>query len=149
MRIGDVCTHDVVYIGPDASLREAAEAMRKYHVGSIVVISRPNREIVPIGIITDRDIVLAVIAPGVSLDALTVGDVMTSSVATCAEDQDLFDAIEIMRERGIRRLPVLNAKGGLAGMIAADDIYGALGMFMRELSRALVREQVHEMEVRT
>lgn len=149
MRIADICTHDVVYIDPAASLREAAETMRNYHVGSVVVVSRPDGEIVPVGIITDRDIVLAVIAPGVSLDALTVGDVMTRRVATCEEDQDLFDAIEIMREHGIRRLPVLNAKGGLTGMIAADDIYGALGMFMRELSRAMVREQVHEMEART
>lgn len=149
MRIAEICTHDVVHIGPDASLREAAKTMRNYHVGAVVVASRPNGETVPIGILTDRDIVLAVIAPGVDLDALTVADVMTSSVATCAEDQDLFDAIEIMRERGVRRLPVVNAKGGLAGMVAADDIYGALGMFMRELSRALVYEQVHEMEART
>lgn len=149
MRIADICTRNVVHIGADASLREAAETMRKRHVGAVVVIDGSNGERVPIGIITDRDIVLAVIAPGVGIEALTVADVMTRQVATCTEDQELFDAIETMRARGVRRLPVLNAKGGLTGLVAADDIYGALGAHMRELSQALTREQVREMEVRT
>lgn len=149
MRISDICTSDVVHLGAEGSLREAAETMRARHVGALVVIDEPDGERIPIGIITDRDIVLAVIAPGVAIEAISVADVMTRDVATCSEDQELFDAIGTMRERGVRRLPVLNAAGGLVGMVAADDIYGALATHLRELSVALTREQVREMEQRT
>lgn len=149
MRIADIQTRRVVHIGPGASVREAAELMRTRHVGALVVVEQPNGERVPIGMITDRDIVLAVVAPGVNVEALTVGDVMTRPVITCSEDQDLFVAIELMRERGVRRLPVVNAKGSLAGVVAADDIYNAVGTQMRELSLALAREQAHELQVRS
>jgi CBS domain-containing protein len=80
--------------------------------------------------------------------AVTVGDVMSRNPATCGEDEELFDAIQTMRERGVRRLPVLNAKGGLVGMLAADDVNGALSSHMVELSHALTREQVKEMQSR-
>lgn len=148
MRISDICTRNVVYIGATASVREAAEAMRKNHVGSLVVIDQPNGERIPIGVITDRDIVVAVVAPGVDPQALTVGDVMSRPPATCSEDEDVFDAIQTMRDRGVRRLPVLNPKGGLAGMLSTDDIYGALSTHAGELSHALTQEQVREMQAR-
>lgn len=144
MRIADVCTHDVVEIAADASLNEAAEVMRKRHVGALVVTEQPDGEHIPVGIITDRDIVLAVVAPGVRPESLTAGDVMTHPLATCREDEELFDAIVTMRDRGVRRLPVLNAEGGLAGIVAADDIFGALGTHMRDLGQVLGREQVRE-----
>ena len=149
MRSADIHTRRVVHISATASVREAAELMRYRHVGALVVIDQPNGERIPIGIVTDRDIVVAVVAPGVNVEVLTVGDVMTKPVITCAESQDVFDAIELMRERGVRRLPVLNAKGGLAGIVAADDIYNAIGVQMSELSLALAREQVREMKIRS
>ncbi len=149
MRIADICTRHVVLIAAEASLDEAAETMRTHHVGALVVTEQPNGERIPVGIITDRDIVLAVVAAGVAPKTLTAGDVMTHPLATCSEDQELFDAIQTMRERGVRRLPVLNAKGGLVGMVAADDIFGALGTHMRDLSQVLGHEQAREMQVRT
>jgi CBS domain-containing protein len=148
MRVADICTRNVVHIRDGASLREAAEAMRKRHVGALVVVDQPNGELVPVGMITDRDIVVSVIAPGVDADSLTVGDAMTTPAVTCGESQDLFDAIETMRVHGVRRLPVLNAKGGLSGILAADDIFGALSTHLGELGRALTREQVKEMQRR-
>lgn len=149
MRIADICTRDVVQIAANASLDEAAETMRRRHVGALVVTEQPNGEHIPVGIITDRDIVLAVVAPGVPPETLTAGDVMTHPLATCREDEELFDAIQTMRERGVRRLPVLNAKGGLAGIVAADDIFSALGAHMRDLSQVLGHEQARETQVRT
>lgn len=148
MRVADIQTRRVVHITASASVREAAELMRTRHVGALVVVDQPNGERIPVGIVTDRDIVLAVVAPGVHVELLTVGDVMTQPVVTCSENQDLFDAIELMRERGVRRLPVLNAKGGLTGVVAADDIYNAIGTHMRELSLALAHEQVKEARTR-
>lgn len=148
MRIADICTRQVVHIGATASLREAAETMRTRHVGTIVVVDQPSGERVPVGILTDRDIVVAVVAEDVDVGSLTVADVMSRRVATCSEDQDLFEAIAIMRERGVRRLPVLDAKGGLAGLVAADDVFSALAECLRDLSGALAREQAQEMEAR-
>ena len=149
MNISDICTRSVIHIEADQSIEAAAELMRKRHVGSLVVVDKPDGERTPVGILTDRDIVLAVIAPGIEARSLTVGDVMSRQLATCSEADDLFDAIATMRRHGVRRLPVLNRNGGLAGMVSADDIYGALGVHLQELSQALTREQVREMELRT
>lgn len=149
MRISDICTRDAVHIRAAATVREAAESMRKHHVGALVVVDQPNGERIPIGMITDRDIVVSVVAAGVDPQSLTVGDVMSRLPATCSEDEDVFEAIETMCDRGVRRLPVLNAKGGLAGMLSTDDVFGALSTHARELSHALTREQVHEMLARS
>lgn len=149
MRVADICTHHVVCINAEMSVRAAAQAMRKHHVGTLVVTEQPNGERVPVGIVTDRDLVLAVVAPNVDAEAVTVGDVMTPDVATCRSGEELFDALETMRERGVRRLPVLNAEGGLVGLLAADDVFSAIGEHMHELGRAMTREQVREMELRT
>ena len=73
---------------------------------------------------------------------------MSGNLATCTESEDLFDIIATMLARSVRRLPVVNDKGGLVGMISADDLYGALSTHLRMLSQALAREQVREMEAR-
>jgi len=148
MRVADICTPLTVHIDPTASVREAAKLMRERHVGAVVVVDRRNGTRAPAGIITDRDIAISVVAPGVDPDAVTVHDVMSRPVVTCTEDQDVFDAIQTMRSHGVRRLPMLNANGEFKGFVAADDIYGALANEFRELSRALVREQAREMETR-
>ncbi|MFC7300198.1 CBS domain-containing protein [Cognatiluteimonas weifangensis] len=147
MRIADICTRDVVQIDAEASLREAATIMRSQHVGTLVVTGADGSR-APGGILTDRDIVLSVVAVGIDLDVLTVGDVMTADVATCREGDGLFDAIHTMHERGVRRLPVLDDAGGLAGIVAADDIYAAIGKQLHDLGYALARGQVREMRLR-
>ena len=149
MRIADICTRDVVQIDAGAPLNEAAETMRRRHVGALVVTEQPNGEHIPVGMLTDRDIVLAVVAPDVAPGTLTAGDVMTHPLATCREDQELSDAIQTMRERGVRRLPVLNARGGLAGIVAADDIFNALGTHLRDLNQVLGHEQARETHQRS
>src|SRR5512135_131176 len=148
MRISDICTRDAVHIHAAASVRDAAEMMRTHHVGALVVVDQPNGERIPVGMITDRDIVVSVVAAGVDPLSLAVGDVMTRLPATCSEDEDVFEAIETMCDRGVRRLPVVNAKGGLAGMLSTDDVFGALSTHARELSHALTREQVREIQLR-
>jgi CBS domain-containing protein len=149
MRIADICTHSVIHVDPDLSVRDAAKLMRKKHVGTLMVVEQPDGERIPVGIVTDRDIVVAVIASEVDPDTLTVGDIMTRQLATCAASQELFDAVQTMRSRGVRRLPVLNRHGGLCGMLSADDIIAAMGTHLGELAHALSHGQVREMEVRT
>lgn len=148
MRIRDICNRKVIDCKATMAVSEAAKLMRKHHVGTLVVVEQPNGERLPIGIITDRDIVISVIAAAIDPQTVTVGDIMSRRPATCGEDEELFDAIETMRSRGVRRLPVVNDKGGLVGILAADDINGGLCTHLAELSRALTHEQAHEMEMR-
>ena len=148
MRIADICTHSVIHVDPDLSVRHAAKLMRKKHVGTLVVVDQPDGERIPVGIVTDRDIVISVIASEVDPDTLTVGDIMTRHLATCAASQELFDAVQTMRTRGVRRLPVLNRHGGLCGMLSADDIIAALVSHLGELTHAMSHGHVREMEVR-
>lgn len=148
MRIADLCIHPVVSIQATATVREAAEAMREHRVGSLVVVEKPNGERIPVGIVTDRDIVVAVVATGGDPSTLTLAQVMSRPVTTCTDSESLFTAILAMRERGVRRLPVLNANGGLAGMVSADDIVSALGTHMLDLGQALTREETRDMPTR-
>lgn len=149
MRASDICTRDAVCVRADMPVVEAAKLMRARHVGALVVTEQPDGQRIPVGILTDRDIVMTTVAAAVPADALTVGDIMTAPVMTCGEDHHLFEVIAIMRTRAIRRLPVVNADGGVAGMVAADDVYAALGLMLYELNAALVEEQSYERELRT
>lgn len=149
MRVADICIRSVVHTEASESVRVAAELMRKRHVGSVVVVKESDGKRVPIGMLTDRDIVLAVTAPGADPESLTIGDVMTPSPATCSESDVIFDAVRTMRTRGVRRLPVIDEAGGLAGVISVDDIYAAIGTQLYELGHALTRGHVREVETRT
>lgn len=148
MHAAEICTRHVVFVDRKASIREAAQSMRGHHVGALVVTDRPDGECVPVGILTDRDIAISVVAAGIHPESLTVEDVMSRNPATCAETEDLFDIIATMLARSVRRLPVVNEQGALVGMVSADDLYAALSTHLRMLSQALAREQVREMEVR-
>lgn len=144
MRASDICTHKVISIDAHASVVDAAKRMREGHVGALVVTEQPNGERIPVGILTDRDIVMSVIAEGVAPTALRVSDIMTSPVLTCTEEQHLYEVVAMMRSKAVRRLPVVNVHGGLAGLVTADDVYSALGLLLREMNAALTQEQVHE-----
>lgn len=148
MRIADVCTRDVIHVDASLSVTDAAQLMRKKHIGTLVVVEQPNSEHIPIGILTDRDIVVSVIAADIDAKTLSVGDIMQRRLATCSESEELFDAVRTMRTHGVRRLPVLNAHGGLYGMLSADDIISAMSEHLRELAHAMTLGQVREMQSR-
>lgn len=141
MKIADLCVPDVVQIAPGASVREAAVTMRSQHVGSLVVTELSNGASLPVGILTDRDIVLAVVAKGIDADQVTVADIMTRALVTCAEDDALRDVLEIMRTRGVRRIPVVDARRALRGIVAIDDILLALSAGLVDVSKVLLRGQ--------
>jgi CBS domain-containing protein len=148
MRISDICTRHVFDITASASVEEAAQRMRKCHVGALVVVDGSNHQRIPMGVITDRDIVIEVVAVNIAANTLSVKDIMSSKLATCGETDDLLQAIQLMRNRGVRRLPVVDGIGSLVGMVTADDIVGGITRELNDLSGALVREQVREMQER-
>jgi CBS domain-containing protein len=148
MRIGEICTVQTIYCKRDETVQGAALLMRKNHVGDLVVIEQPNGERVPVGIITDRDIVVSVIALGLDPSSLLVGDIMSDDLLTTSEDDDVYETIERMRFRGIRRVPVVNSAGGLTGIVSVDDLLEFLAEEMGELSRISSHQQAHEKRAR-
>ena len=141
MSVGEVCNREVVITDRDTAIREAARLMREYHVGDLVIVEPRGGENVPVGIVTDRDLVLEVLALEVPDEELTVGDLVTGDLATVPEDTDLWDALARMRRHGIRRLPVVNEHGGLEGILSIDD---ALELFTEGLDEMvkLIRNEI-------
>lgn len=149
MKAGDICNHHVVTVSPEDSIKRAAELMREHHVGDVVVAQRSGGFLTPLGILTDRDIVVEVIAGDVGLDQVTVRDTMTDQLITAREDDDLLATLMQMRENGVRRLPVVDGKGQLVGILTADDVIGLVARELAEVWALIVRQQGRETELRT
>jgi len=148
MTIGQVCNREVVFIHAQASIPEAARLMREHHVGDLVVIKEKTGKRVPVGIVTDRDIVLEVIAEGVDMDDVNVGDIMSNNLVTARENDGLLETIKVMRAKGIRRLPVVNDDNELVGILSVDDLIDLLSEQIVDLVRLIAREQGREKAVR-
>jgi CBS domain-containing protein len=148
MRIGEICTVQTIHCTREETVQGAALLMRKHHVGDVVVIDPAGTERVPAGIVTDRDIVVSVIALGLDPASLLVGDIMAEDLLTTSEDDDVYETIERMRFRGIRRVPVVNRSGGLTGIVSVDDLLEFLAEEMGELSRISSHQQAHERRAR-
>ena len=148
MNIGEICTIQTVTCARDETVQGAALLMRKHHVGDLVVVDGDDGEAIPAGIVTDRDIVVSVVALGLDPASLQVGDIMSDDLLTCRENDDVYQTIEHMRLRGIRRVPVVNDKGALAGIVSADDLLEFLAEEMGELSRISPYQQAHERRAR-
>lgn len=149
MKAGDICNHHVVTVSPDDSIKTAAELMREHHVGDVVVAKRNEGFLAPVGILTDRDIVIEVIAEDVDLDKVSVRDTMTDQLITANEDDELLATLMQMREKGVRRLPVVDAKGRLVGILTADDVIGLVARELAEVWALIVRQQGRESELRS
>lgn len=148
MEVGKLCTIDTVCCSRDETVQGAALLMRKHHVGDIVVVDEPDGERSPVGIVTDRDIVVSVIALGLDPLGLQVGDIMSDDLLVAGEHEDVDALIERMRLRGIRRVPVVGEDGRLAGIVSVDDLLGYLAEEMEDLSRISPYQQNHERRVR-
>lgn len=120
MKTGQVCNRDVVTARLSTPLTEAAVRMREHHVGSLVVVDPKTRK--PLGMITDRDIVIAVVAAEMDPRTVVVGEVMAGTLHTVAEDEEALEALAKLRRHGVRRLPVVDAAGALAGIVSLDDL---------------------------
>lgn len=129
----ELCTKPVVTIGPDAPVRDAARLMRDKNVGAVVVVNTGK----PLGIITDRDITVAVVAADDDPGTVTVRDVMHRDPTVIHEDKGLFDAVKTFASSGVRRLPVVGKTGKVTGIIALDDVLMLLGNEMAHVSSAL------------
>lgn len=148
MRIAEICTSQTIHCQRELTVQQAALLMRNNHVGDLIVVEQPNGERVPVGIVTDRDIVVSVIALGLDPASLLVGDIMSAELMTATEDEDVYETIDRMRFKGIRRVPVVNSLGGLCGVVSIDDLVEFLAEEMGELSRISSRQMANEKQSR-
>ena len=149
MTVGKFCTRSVVIAGKDSSIIEVSKLMREHHVGDVVVVRYDDDQRKPIGIITDRDIVVELLATDVSLDVVSVGDVMSFELVTARENDSIWDTMHLMRSKGVRRIPVVNDQGGLEGILTSDDLLELLAEELVMLAKVPVREQVIEKDTKS
>lgn len=148
MQLGEICIRDVIRCGRDTTALEAAQLMRSSHVGDVVVVDKPNGEYVPVGIVTDRDLIVAVMAAELDAASVTVDEVMSGTLVTASEANDVHETAELMRSKGIRRVPVVDEQGALVGIVALDDILRVIGEELTLLGRVISRERFQEQQAR-
>ena len=144
MRAGEYCNREVVVVDEERSITQAAEIMREYHVGDVVICKVKYGKQVPVGIFTDRDIALEIVAKGTDPESISVSDAMSFDLTTVTEDDDLMHVIEVMRDKGIRRVPVVDADEALVGILTVDDIVDLLSEVLIDLAHLVDRQKRRE-----
>ena len=148
MAIGEICSRDVVLVARNESCAQAARLMREHHVGSLVVVQEDVAPRVPSGMITDRDLAVGVMALGLDAEKTLVEAVMRPDVAMVRVSEGVGRALALMREQGVRRLPVVDALGALVGVIAADDLIELFAEEMSSLAAMVAKGPRREREER-
>ncbi|ABC35862.1 CBS domain-containing protein [Burkholderia thailandensis] len=148
MYIGRISTQPVEFCTADCNALELAERMRHAHVGDIVVIEYRDGDAVPIGLVTDRDLVVEVMARGEAPDQVTAGQVMSRGLIVVSETDEIAMALEEMRRSGIRRLPVVDDMGRLTGIVTLDDIVEYLAALFGGIAEISKLQQVEEQRFR-
>ncbi|HEX7440753.1 MAG TPA: CBS domain-containing protein [Caldimonas sp.] len=135
MHIGEICTRSVVTCRRDASAPEIAQLMRDRHVGDVIVVDEHEGQLTPVGIVTDRDLVVQVMAQRLDPELLRAAELIAADLVTAAESEGVYDAIWHMRSKGLRRLPVVDAHNHLRGVLTADDVTAFLAEELTEVAR--------------
>jgi CBS domain-containing protein len=138
---------DVVCLTQNSSAFDAAMEMLKNHVGDVVVTDETNGAQIPIGIVTDRDIVIHSIAKKRNPETVKLSEIMTSRIVTAFEEDDIGTLVKLMTEEGIGRLPIVDRSGALVGILSAKRLYQYLAQSLCELSSLSVQQQSREEKV--
>jgi CBS domain-containing protein len=147
MNIEGICNHIVVVALPATSVQEGARLLREHHVGALVVIdSRQNSR--PLGIVTDRDMVVEVLAMGIDPSKLAVGDLMTGPIVTVNAAEGVPETIKLMQDKGVRRVVVVDDAGALVGIVSFNDLVPYVSDALAGLASAITGAQHREREMR-
>lgn len=149
MAIGEICNREVVIAQQETTVLEASRLMRQYHTGDLVVVEETDGKRIPIGIVTDRDVVIEVVSMALDSSVITIGDIMGLELATVKESEGVFETMRYMRTKGVRRLPVVDAQGVLVGIVTLDDLLELLAEEMNELCKIISNEMRHESQTRS
>jgi CBS domain-containing protein len=134
----DIATRRVIQAEVTQSLREAACSMYRHQVSCLVVTSSQGQAKIPVGMLSIRDVATAVLLEGKDPDTVAIAGIMSRPPVVAREDCTLAELIAILRGSGVRRLPVVDAAGGLVGIVSADDMIAAMAELMEDLARALI-----------
>lgn len=148
LNAGDICNRIVTVAERGMTLVQAAQLMRDHHVGCLVVVDESGAGRLVVGMLTDRDIVTAVIAQEVDPNTLRVEDVMTADVVTALEGDSVMDLLGLMRRKGLRRIPVTTPERALQGLVTLDDLLEIFAEQLRALVLAIEAEQLRERKAR-
>lgn len=148
MTVSLICNHNVATISPDQDVVEAAVRMREEHVGDLIVVEHRGDKRVPIGILTDRDIVVGIVAKGISADAVKVAEAMSAQLLSVHKDNGVEFALREMRRVGVRRVPVTGDAGELVGVLSIDDVIDHLGAQLARIADIIRFEQAAETTAR-
>lgn len=148
MSIGEFCNREVIITGSGTGIEEAARLMRTHHVGDLIVVESREVGNVPIGIVTDRDLVIEVLAQGVDPSTVSVDDIMSRDPFFMEEGEQLWDALEQMRSKAIRRLPIVDKRGALVGIMTLDDLVEVLGEALDDYVKIVKAELRRESRLR-
>lgn len=142
MSVGRICVRNVELAEAGESVQAAAQRMNSRKVGTLLVI---NSDQEPIGVITDRDLTVRVLAEGLDPIQTRVGQVLTPFPRTVREETPIEDALHIMRSGQFRRLPVVDKSDRLVGLLSLDDILGLLTEEFREIGSLIKKESPHSL----
>lgn len=143
--VGELCNRTVWIAHAHESVLDAAHRMREQHVGCLVVVEERDAGRVPVGVITDRDVVVRGVAEKpAELERRTVGELMTRRVVHAHEGEPVVDALSRMRAFGVRRMPVVSADEVLQGIVAVDDLLEHVADQLGAIAQLLRREQRRE-----
>ena len=129
-QLRDFATSVVAVVEPETTALQVAKLMRTHHVGALVVVDAQEKS-KPLGIVTDRDLVLELMAEGLDPAVFTAGDIMSLSLVLARPDMDVMEAAELMKTHRLRRLVIADDAGQLVGIVTMEDV---LELLMRELS---------------
>lgn len=148
MRIGEICTREVVFCERTTSVVELAQLMRRHHVGDVIVVDHVGDKLIPVGIVTDRDLVIEILAQQIDPETLMARDLMRKELALAREGEAVYDAIVRMSASGVRRLPVVDARDCLVGVLTADDVTEFLAEELTAVAGIVPRQVAHEKAAR-
>ena len=148
MLLKDICTLDVACCGPETTALEAARIMRRQHSGDLVVIDDTEGERTPVGIVTDRDLVVEILGHDLDPATTAVGTILRTPVVIAHETEDATQALERMRAHGVRRIPVVGSANQLIGIVTLDDLLKILAAAANSLVDIVAREQGREQRSR-
>lgn len=137
MNVADVCTREIAIAVRESSLQEAAALMRERHVGSLLVVGDSPDGPQAVGIVTDRDMVVEAVARGADVTRTEIGEIVDGDIASVPAEATLGEAVDAMRERGVRRLLVSSEDGTLFGIVSLDDLLGALAHDLQDLAQVV------------
>lgn len=140
MNVGEVCSREVYIVRPHEPLLQAVHEMRSRNVGCVVVVEERGARVVPVGVLTDRDIVRALPEKAQVLETAPVGECMTGDPLVLGEDESIVDAMTRLRRRGVRRAPVVAPNGDLVGIVSTDDLLGIVAEQLSSLARLVERQ---------